>query len=131
MFRKFLGIGVAVVVAVFVFGSLAQAQAPSLKIGFSFYAAGKEYKSGNYTIEVTPAGHVVFHAEKGGAVADLTPMKSLGRDEKIESPKLVFNLIGSDRFLSEVWLPGQDGYLVGSVSGPHDQEVLGGRKNKK
>jgi hypothetical protein len=133
VYRKLLGIGVAVVVAVLVFGGLAQAQtqAPSIKIGFSFYAAGKEYKSGNYTIEVTPAGHVVFHAAKGDAVVDLTPMKSLGRDDKIQSPKLVFDIIGADRFLSEVWLPGQEGYLVGSVSGPHDREVLGARKNKK
>ena len=131
MYRKLLGIGVAVVVAVLVLGGLAQAQAPSMKIGFSFYAAGKEYKSGNYTIEVTPAGHVVFHAAKGDVVVDLTPMKSLGRDDKIQAPKLVFDIIGADRFLSEVWLPGQDGYLVGSVSGPHDQEVLNARKNKK
>jgi hypothetical protein len=131
MYRKFLGVGVAVVVAMFVFGSLAEAQAPSVKVGFSFYAAGKEYQSGNYTIEVTPAGHVVLHAAKGGAVVDLTPMKSLGPNDKIQSPKLVFNLIGSDRFLSEVWLPGQDGYLVGSVSGPHDQESVGGGKPKQ
>lgn len=131
MYRKLLGIGVAAVVAVLVVGGLAQAQAPSMKIGFSFYAAGKEYKSGNYTIEVTPAGHVVFHAEKGDAVVDLTPMKSLGRDDKVQAPKLVFDIVGAARFLSEVWLPGQDGYLVGSVSGPHDQEVLGARKNKK
>ena len=133
MYRRFLGIGVAVVAAVLVLGSMAQAQAQaaSMKIGFSFFAAGKEYKSGNYTIEVTPAGHVVFHAAKGDAVVDLTPMKSLVRDDKIQAPKLVFNIIGADRFLSEVWLPGQEGYLVGSVSGPHGQEVLRARKNKK
>jgi hypothetical protein len=131
MNRQVVGIGTAIALAVLAGGIWAHAQAPSMKIGFTFYAAGKELKGGKYTIEVTPAGHVALRAEKNGTVTDVTPLKSLGRDDKIQEPKLVFDIIGADRFLSEVWLPGQDGYLVGSSSGPHDQEILGGPKTKK
>ena len=131
MNRLLVGISVAVALAIFTGGAWAQAQAPSMKIGFDFLAAGKELSSGKYTIEVTPAGHVVLRAEKGGAVADLTPLKSLGRGDNVQEPKLVFDTIGSVRVLSEVWLPGQDGYLVGTSSGPHEQEVLVAPKAKK
>ena len=126
MKRALIGIGVAIAVAAFAGGAWAQSQAPSMKIGFGFYAGGKQLDSGKYAVEVTPAGHVVLRAEKGGAVADLTPLKSLGRNDDVKQPKLVFDTIGSVRFLAEVWLPGQDGYQVGSASGDHEQEVVVG-----
>ena len=131
MNRRLMGIGVAVIVAVCFGSAWAYAQASSTKIGFNFFAAGKDLSSGKYTIEVTPAGHVVLRAEKGGATADITPLKSLGRNDSIQEPKLVFDIVGTERYLSEVWLANQDGYLVGSVSGPHEQQVLGGHKSTK
>ena len=76
MKRALIGIGVAIAVAAFAGGAWAQSQAPSMKIGFGFYAGGKQLDSGKYAVEVTPAGHVVLRAEKGGAVADLTPASS-------------------------------------------------------
>jgi hypothetical protein len=131
MNRQLMGISIIVIVAVFLGSAWAYAQAPSIRVGFSFFAAGKELSSGKYAIEVTPAGHVVLRAEKGGATADITPLKSLGRSDSIQEPKLVFDIVGAERFLSEVWLAGQDGYLVGSVSGPHEEQVLGGHKSTK
>jgi hypothetical protein len=131
MNRRLMGISVAVIVAVFLGSVWAYAQAPSTKIGFSFFAAGKAFSSGKYAIEVTPAGHVVLREEKGGATADLTPLKSLGRKDGAQEQKLVFDVVGSVRFLSEVWLAGQDGYLVGTVSGPHEQEVLSVHQSAK
>jgi hypothetical protein len=99
-----------------------------MKIGFSFFAQGKSLPSGKYTVEVTPAGHVTLRAEKGGAVAELKPIKVLGQDGNLAEPKMVFDTVGSLRFLSEVWLPGQDGYLVGTSTGEHGQQVVKGKK---
>jgi hypothetical protein len=130
MNRRVVGIGVAVIVAVFASGAWAQTQGPLTKIGFSFSLAGKQINSGKYAIEATPAGHVVFKTAKGVEVADVTPLKSLGRSENVQQPKLVFDVVGADRFLVEVWLPGQEGYLVGEVTGAHEQQVLGGSKGK-
>ncbi len=128
MNRRRIGILLVVASVVFAVGAWAQGQAASMKIGFSFIAQGKSLPAGTYKLEVTPAGHVVLQTEKSGAAADLKPIKALGQDGSVEEVKLVFDKIGSIRFLSEVWLPGQDGYLVGTSSGAHEQEIVKGKK---
>jgi len=128
MIRRLAGIALVLVT---VFPGSASAQSPLTKIGFGFYVAGRGLDSGKYAIEVTPAGKVAIRAEKGSAVVEVAPLKSLGRDESVKSPKLVFDLVGSQRFLAQVWLPGQDGLQVGSVSGDHEQVVVGGAAPKK
>lgn len=125
MHRRLAVVCVAIIMAGF-FGVSALAQAPVTKVGFDFFAFGHPYQSGKYVIELTPAGKVSLRSEKGKEAAEVTPLKSLGKDEKVKSTKLVFALVGSARILSEVWLPGQEGYLVASVSGEHDEQVLGG-----
>ncbi len=131
MSRRLVVILVAAVAVAFAASAWAQAQGTPMKIGFSFFAKGKEMPKGTYLIEVTSAGHVVLRSEKGGNTADLTPLKSLGRDDKLQEPKLVFDTVGAFHFLCEVWLPGQEGYQVGSSTGEHDQEIVGGAKNRK
>ncbi len=123
-------VGILVVVASIAFagGVWAQGQTTSVKIGFSFMAQGKSLPAGKYNLEVTSAGRVVLHAEKGGAATELKPIKALGQDGNGEETKLVFDKIGSIHFLSEVWLPGQDGYLVGTSTGTHEQEVVKAKK---
>jgi len=126
MNRRLAGISVAVVAVMFLGSAWAFAQAPLTKIGFGFFAGGREFTSGKYSIDVTPVGKVAIRAEKGKQAVEITPLKSLGRKDGLKAPKLVFEVVGADRFLAEVWLPGQEGYLVGSVSGEHTEEVVEG-----
>ena len=128
MNRRF-AVGIALILTTVFLGS-ASAQAPLTKIGFGFYVAGRAMDSGKYAVELTPAGKVAIKAEKGSTAVEVTPLKSLGPDDKVKSPKLVFDLVGSQRFLAQVWLPGQDGVQVGSVSGDHEQVVVGGAAPK-
>ncbi len=111
--------------------SWAQGKATSMKIGFDFFAQGKELPAGVYTFEVTAAGHVLLHSEKTGREIDLNPIKTLDHDSSIQEPKLIFDRVGAVRFLCEVWLPGEDGYVVGSTSGAREQEVVGAARVKK
>ena len=37
---------------------------------------------------------------------------------------LVFDKVGDTRLLSEIWVPGQDGYLLSSTKGPHEHDVV-------
>jgi hypothetical protein len=126
MNRRLAAFSVAVLAVVFIGGTWAQAQAPLTKIGFGFFASGREFASGKYAVDVTAAGKVSLKAEKGKAAVEITPLKSLGPNPSLKAPKLVFEVVGADRFLAEVWLPGHDGYLVGSVSGDHTEQVVEG-----
>jgi hypothetical protein len=130
MNRRSVAFGVALILLVFVGVAVGQAQAPLTKVGFGFFAGGKALDSGKYTVELTPAGKVVIKSAKGKDAVELAAIKSLGKDEKVKSPKLVFDVVGSQRFLAQVWLPGQDGVQVGSVSGEHEQAVVGGSELK-
>jgi hypothetical protein len=36
----------------------------------------------------------------------------------------VFDRVGDERFLSEVWLPGEDGYLVRGTAAQHQHDIV-------
>jgi hypothetical protein len=112
-------------------GASALAQAPVTKVGFDFFAFGHPHQSGKYVIELTPAGKVSIRTEKGKEAAEMAPLKTLGKDDSVKFTKLVFAVVGSERILTEVWLPGQEGCLVASVSGEHEQKVLGGTREAR
>ncbi len=131
MKRRWAASAFAIAIVIFAASSWAQGQATSMKIRFDFFAQGRDLPPGVYSFDVTPAGHVLLHSEKTGAEIDLNPIKSLGQNSSIKEPKLVFDKVGSVRFLSEVWLPGQEGYLVGSATGDREQEVVGVARAKK
>jgi hypothetical protein len=40
-------------------------------------------------------------------------------------PTLVFDRVGKTHALSEVWLPGQDGYLVKGTPEKHEHDIVG------
>src|SRR5512135_2637584 len=92
MNRRFAGISVAVVAVVLLGGALAFAQAPLTKIGFGFFAGGREFSSGKYEIVVTSVGKVAIRNEKGKQAVEITPLKTLGRNDSVRTPKLVFEV---------------------------------------
>jgi hypothetical protein len=55
----------------------------------------------------------------------------LGRHDRDAEPEIVFDKLGGKFLLSEVWLPGQDGYLLLTTKEQHDHAVLGGSNPRK
>ena len=59
----------------------------------------------------------------------------------IEEPQLVFDVVGNfepsyteyvtDYLLAEVWLPGEDGFLVNTLKGAHQHQTIKGQRVKK
>lgn len=129
--KRLVALGVAVVLTAFAGYAWAQAQSSPVKIGFSFLAAGKIVSSGTYSIEPTSSGTVVLRDKRGQVAAELKPLKSLGLNGDTQEPKLVFILSSPMRVLSEIWLPGHEGYLVGTVTGSNQQQIVGGSRNNK
>jgi hypothetical protein len=131
MKRRLFVTVVALVVAFVVGGTVAYAQTASAEIGFAFVAAGKEMAAGRYTIEVThPLGPVRLTGPKGST--DWMPVvTTLGRHDLDKGPEFVFDKIEGKLLLSEVWIPGQDGFLLLASKGPHGHAVVGGSNPRK
>jgi hypothetical protein len=57
---------------------------------------------------------------------ELTAITRLARQHMDDAPQasFVFDKVGEQRTLTEVWLPDQDGYLVDSTTAEHEHDVL-------
>jgi hypothetical protein len=110
----------------------AQFRTVTVDIGFAFVAGGKSMPAGKYQIDVKSVdGPVVLRGGAKSVEAILPMMTKLGRHDDDREPELVFDRIGTTLHLSEVWLPGEDGFLLLGTKEKHDHVVLGGPKGRK
>jgi hypothetical protein len=103
------------------------------KIANSFVANGKTLPAGNYAFTVDPAGDVVTLAPteaKGGSVALLIETRMAER-KPLASPEVVFDKLDGQLYLSELLIPGADGYLLHATKAKHTHESLKGSPAKK
>ena len=130
MRRQVSATAVAFVVAFAMGGAMAHAQSVSAEITFPFAAGGKEMAAGKYSVDVAadfrlrltgPAGERIF----------MPVITLLGRHDKDADAELVFDKVGGKTLLSEVWMPGRDGYLLVATKAPHDHAVVGGSNPRK
>ena len=108
----------------------AQAQAPGVNIDYKFIAAGKTLNAGTYTVDVAPNGNVVLTAAEGGASVEIADTRKLN-DRNFDRPELMFDVVGSARFLAQVKLPGKGHFVVGRQEGAQEQETVKGPKTDK
>jgi hypothetical protein len=98
------------------------------KVAFAFQLGDKVYPAGSYQVlrRYPITTNLVIIDEKG----EETPLPVIALLAEHEhathktSGNLVFNRVGDERFLSEVWLPGEDGYLIYGSAQPHQHEIV-------
>jgi hypothetical protein len=119
---------IAAFVVVSLLGSVAAfAQGFTAEIGFSFIAGGKDMPAGKYTIERTAGGPLVLTGPDGSR-STMPVLTTLARVAPEKNPRLVFDKVGTESRLSEVWVPGKDGLLLVATSESHVHTVV--RPNK-
>jgi hypothetical protein len=103
-------------------------------VPFAFTVGDQSFPAGDYRVEKTEkkydtAPHRMpalrLRSADGKLDAELTPITRLARryaDRKKGS--LVFDREGEKRLLSEVWVPGEDGYLVRGGDEEHQHQVV-------
>ena len=118
---------VALVVAFELSGAMAYAQsaAASAEIPFPFVAGGKDMPAGKYQVADASNFRLQITGPKGDGFF-LVAITMLGRHDKDTDPEFVFDKVDGKAVLSEVWMPGKDGYLVADTKGPHAHAVVGG-----
>jgi hypothetical protein len=120
----------AVVVAVFALGlagSLAWAAgAVSVDIPFSFIVKDKEMPAGRYEIREQGEVSLAIRGDKGAQV--FVPVIERLADTGGKEPKVIFDKMEDGKsYLSEVHIPGADGYLVGIAKGREKHVTVSGK----
>jgi hypothetical protein len=130
--NRFFGVAITVVTLSLVVGLGSASAQPDaqVNIGFAFLAGGRAMPAGTYTVQVPASGPITLRAADGKAMM-LPVITRLGRHDRDAEPELVFDRIQGELRLSEVWLPGQDGYLLLGTKEMHDHTVVGGPLGKK
>ena len=122
-------------------GSLAYAQA-TFKIAFKFEAGGKKFPAGEYRVARKDDGLIILRLESTGKEAEVPFTQKLAQPSPpVEEPQLVFDAVGNFEpsyteyftvyLLAEVWLPGEDGLLIHTTKGAHQNQVVKGEKTEK
>ena len=111
----------------------ARAQSLSLadfKIPFDFVANGKAFTAGQYSLGANLAGEVLTLESLGvkGSSAFLPVESRLGERKQLSGPELIFDKVNGKLYLSELFVPGEDGYLVLSTKAKHTHESVKGAK---
>jgi hypothetical protein len=95
-------------------------------IPFEFTVQGKVLPAGQYQLAREPGKDMIRISGTAKGAAIIAPVITrLSREvHTIENAHLVFDKVGETSFLSELWVPGQDGFLLHSTKGQHEHKVL-------
>ena len=113
----------------------------NFKIPFKFKAGGKTFPAGEYSLAQKGEGQVALRKEPGGEEALIPFKERLPQPQPpLVEPQLVFDVVGNfepsyteyvtDYLLAEVWFPGEEGFLIHTTKGTHQNKVIQGQKAK-
>jgi hypothetical protein len=125
-----------VALAVLLGTTLAYGQEPYIvaKVDFSFGVPGKTLPAGEYTFAYNSSDESFLRIEgvppnkEGAVVTILTRIAQAGSSNEA---RLVFDQVGDKSYLSEVWIPDQDGFLIMATPGKHTHAVIKATKASK
>jgi len=112
------------------------------KVPFPIKAAGKNLAAGEYAVVKAPDGGLVLKQVATGKETPLAVIERIAQPAPpVVAPKLVFDEVGDFApsyteyltvyVLSEVWLPGEDGYRIHVTKGAHKTKEVAGEPVKK
>jgi hypothetical protein len=98
-------------------------QGVRVEVPYDFTVGSKVLPMGTYVFRVTDLGLQVVSA-KGVTFRTRILTRLGGPTEFLQGGALVFDKVGSDHILSEVWMPGEDGILLHNAPKDHHHELL-------
>jgi hypothetical protein len=110
----------------------AHAQSSDAKVGttipFGFVVGDTSLPAGEYRIvhQTHQMPALRIQSADGKVNMGLNPVERLARQHMGDAPaagSLVFDKVGDKHYLSEVWMPGEDGYLLPPTKEAHLNEV--------
>ncbi len=102
----------------------ASIQPQTIETTFPFDVADKTLPAGKYVIEQAAPNLLVFRPASGkGPTAEAPVLTRLAGPQKpLTQPEVVFDKVNNSYFISEIWLPGADGFLLGGIKEGHTHQ---------
>lgn len=128
----------AVALALFLVAGAASAFAQAeFKVPFPLQAGGKKLGAGDYAVTKTADGGLVLKQVSTGKETAVAVIERIAQPvPPVAEPRLVFDEVGDFApsyteyitvyVLSEVWLPGEDGFRVHVTKGAHKTKAVNG-----
>ena len=134
MNRRFLVLLAITAFVVVAYPAVSQAQDTAVvTVGFPFVAEGQTMPAGPYELQLNSdqTAFTLTASPKETGVF-LTIITRLAAPEPPSGDtRVVFDKVGNTYYLSEVWLPGEDGFLVYAAKGKHTHQIVRGHKKAK
>ena len=125
MRKQFVGVVVGAVVLGLAASLAWAAASATVQIGFSFTVKGKEFPAGRY--EFRPEGpnqnHLTIRNLDTGETQVLPVLTRLA-DTGSAKAQIAFDITDGKHYLSEVHIPGTDGYAFQGASGQHSHAIV-------
>jgi hypothetical protein len=105
----------------------AQSRSSRVKISFPFSAGGKQFPAGQYFFAPDDAARVVKLTSVDGKANASIPVLTRTARAIHTTPAdthVVFDKVGQTPVLSELWIPGRDGYVLNAPAKEHEHEVV-------
>lgn len=130
-FRTLLRIAAVALAVAFTAGpSIAYAQeALSIDAPFAFKVGASAFPAGKYGLQPNDKEMSMKITPPKGAAAVVSVVTRLGTLEPLPAEaKVVFDKVGEVFYLSEIWIPGFDGYLVHVTKEKHTHVTVNANK---
>ena len=125
MRKQFVGVAVGALVLGLAASLAWAAASATVQIEFSFTAKGKEFPAGRY--EFKPEGaaqnHLTIRNIETGETLVLPVLTRLA-DTGSAKAQIAFDITDGKHYLSEVHIPGTDGYAFQGASGQHSHAIV-------
>ena len=108
----------------------------SITVDFEFVVHGQTLPAGTYVLRLDPdMRHFTLTQTDMPAPNEGIAVETLSRIAAMQPPRgephVVFDKKGDTYFLSEIWLPDEDGWLVYATNEPHTRKVVPAKRDMK
>ena len=139
--KRLVLLAIAAIAFVLIAGSAVSYAQGTFKVPFKFQAGGKKFPAGEYWVAQKGEGQIALRKEPGGEEVLIPFKERLAQPSPpLADPQLVFDVVGNfepsyteyvtDYLLAELWLPGEEGFLVHTTKGAHQNKIVKGEKAK-
>ena len=115
---------VAALLGVILASAPAAAQVVRVDIPFAFTVLEKSAPAGSYEVALQGSDAVILRSTTAASTQFLLPVVTRLAPGSETKSRIVFDRVGTVATLSEVWLSGRDGYLVGMTKGSHTHQAV-------
>ncbi len=129
MKRRVLFMVVAVALLAVVGGTSVFAQNVTIvNVPFKFTFNNRVMDPGRYEVTVSSEGIVTLMPPKGESVLGASITRLAQPVTPLSAPTFVFDKIGEQYSLAEMWLPMEDGYVLATTKQPHQHHTIKGSR---